>query len=229
MIDKPINMQALQKRYQKRFTFTRMAKEASKEGEYVTAIRYFNEYLKTMADINDVDPFEIPPTIFDQERDISEMLLVSQIYWELTKIYDMTPKLHSEFTKSLNQFIRFTVNQQYQVVNAEILRKHLRSPNINNAEEFRAAYDQIFIESSKCYISTFCFGIDHNITNTLREFKKELIEFKIGLSFVKIYYYLSPILIKFLSKRNLLKSIFVTISKPFLFSTAITFELFRKE
>jgi hypothetical protein len=185
------NLHALNKRYQARFTYTRLAREAFKQGDFVTAIKNYNEYLKTMGDIHDQDPLALSPEIFDPQRDVPEMLLVSHIYWELAKIYDMTPKLQGEFTKVLNQFIVFTINQPFQVVNAEILRKHLKQPGITNYAEFRAAYDKIFVESDKCFISTLCFGSDHPVTNDLRLIKRFLEKRQIGISLISVYYRIS--------------------------------------
>lgn len=223
MSEKKKNIQALNKKYQQRFTYTRHAREASIQGDFINAIRHYNEYLKIMADIHDVDPFTITPAIFDPKKNISEILLVSQIYWELAKIYDMTPKLQGEFTKALNQFVIFTINQPFQVVNAELLRKHLRKPHIKNSIEFQAAYDKIFIESDKCYISTFCFGSDHEITNSLREFKNGLSKSKSGKIAIAKYYYYSKILIE-VSERNIIFEKILKITfVPFLFLISIPF------
>lgn len=226
--EKSKNLHALNKRYQTRFTYTRLAREAFKQGDFIAAIKNYNEYLKTMADIHDQDPLELSPTIFDQQKDISEILLVSQIYWELAKIYDMTPKLQGEFTKVLNQFVIFTVNQPFQVVNAEILRKYLKYPGITNYTEFRAAYDKIFIESDKCFISTLCFGNEHQVTNDLRLTKTFLQKSVFGITLISLYYRLSSKLISF-AKSNKLVNRFIKVIfyLPLLFSSYLSRVLFK--
>lgn len=208
------NLQALNKRYQNRFTFARVAREAFKKSDYIVAIKNYNEYLKTMGDIHDQDPLELQPSIFDPNKDVSEMLLVSQIYWELAKIYDMTPKLQGELSKVLNQFVVFTINQPFQVVNAEILRKYLKKPGLNNHNEFKAAYDKIFIESDKCYISTLCFGNNSFETKNLRNFKDFIKHTSWGLAFIKNYYRASSRFVFFLKDKPLLVKVFNFFIKP---------------
>ncbi len=57
---------------------------------------------------------------------MTEMLLISHVYWELSRVYEMTPKLQVAFDKCLKQFVRFTINQPYQVLNSEVLRKYIK-------------------------------------------------------------------------------------------------------
>lgn len=223
------NLQALNKRFQNRFTYTRLAREAFKQCDFVTAIKNYNEYLKTMGDIHDQDPLALQPTIFDPVKDVSEMLLVSQIYWELAKIYDMTPKLQGEFSKVLNQFVVFTINQPFQVVNAEILRKYLKKPGLTNYNEFRAAYDKIFIESDKCYIATLCFGNDAIETQRLRMFKNLIQENFLGLKFIKYYYSTSYKLVSFFENKPVSLKVFNFFISPILkIISNITFYLLSK-
>jgi hypothetical protein len=226
--EKTKNLHALNKRYRARFTYTRLAREAFKQGDFVTAIKNYNEYLKTMGDIHDQDPLELSPEIFDPQKDVSEMLLVSHIYWELAKIYDMTPKLQGEFAKVINQFIVFTVNQPFQFVNAEILRKHLKQPGITNYAEFRAAYDKIFIESDKCFISTLCFGNDHQVTNDLRLIKRFLEKSKIGIILISIYYRTSSKVVSLASNNQSFSSFIKTIFYlPLIVSSKLSRVIFK--
>lgn len=226
--EKSKNLHALNKRYQARFTYTRLAREAFKQGDFVTAIKNYNDYLKTMGDIHDQDPLALSPEIFDPQKDVSEMLLVSHIYWELAKIYDMTPKLQGEFAKALNQFIVFTINQPFQVVNAEILRKHLKQPGITNYAEFRAAYDKIFVESDKCFISTLCFGNDHQVTNDLRLIKHFLEKNKYGILLISLYYRNSSRLVRLAEHNQKIHSFIRTIFYlPLIISSKISRVFFK--
>jgi hypothetical protein len=148
------------------------------------------------------------------------MLMISQVYWELTKIYDKTPKLQDDFGKALNQFVLFTINHPYQVVNAEILRRHLKANPSPNLPIFKAAYDKIFIESSKCYIATYAYGEQHWITRCLRNWKSQLNQSKYGLSFIKLYYYCSSRLVQTCEKNHIYQTFFTTIFRPILFCFA---------
>lgn len=60
-----------------------------------------------------------------------------------------------------------------------------------NPELFHNAYQQIFVQSKKCYIVTFCYGDLHPQTQKFREFKDWLLDFPVGQEVVRIYYQLS--------------------------------------
>ena len=64
--------------------------------------------------------------MFDAKRQVTELLLISHVYWELARINEMPPKLQKNFSRSLNQFVKFTINQPYQVLNSEMLRKYIK-------------------------------------------------------------------------------------------------------
>jgi hypothetical protein len=214
------NIQALQKRFQTRFSNIRLARECVKTGDLITGMKHYNAYLKVLADVHDCDPFQLKPESFNPTTELSEMLMISQVYWELTKIYDKTPKLQDDFAKALNQFVVFTINHPYQVVNAEILRKHLRGNLSPNMPILKAAYDKIFIESSKCYIATYAYGETHWITSTLRLWKKQLNQSHLGLVFIRSYYWTSSHLVELCKSHKLFKFSLNLIARPFLFSFA---------
>lgn len=214
------NIQALQKRYQTRFSNIRFGRESVKAGDLIAGMKHYNAYLKVLADVHDCDPFQLKPESFNPNTELSEMLMISQVYWELTKIYDKTPKLQDDFAKALNQFVVFTINHPYQVVNAEILRKHMRGNLSPNMPIFKTAYDKIFIESSKCYIATFAFGERHWVTSSLREWKQYLNKTSSGLFFIQVYYLISSHLVNIADKNSWIKYSINLIARPFLFSFA---------
>jgi hypothetical protein len=212
------NIQALQKRYQTRFSNVRMARESAKSGDLINSIKYYNAYLKILADIHDVTPLELKPEQFNPKSELSEMLMISQVYWELTKIYDKTPKLQDDFSKVLNQFVIFTINHPYQIVNAEILRKYMRGNLSPNMHIYKAAYDKIFIESKKCYIATFAFGDSHWVTSSLRQWKLKLNQSHFGILFIRTYYTVSSRLVAACEKNMFLKFCINLFVRPFLIS-----------
>lgn len=210
---------ALQKKYAQRITIARQAREAFLQKDYINATQKYHEYLAILAELNEVsDIYQLAPKMFDSKRQITEMLLISHVYWELARINEMTPKLQQNFSKSLNQFVKFTINQPYQVLNAEMLRKYIKknkriTPQLSLLND---AYQQIFVQSKKCYIATMCFGGNHETTNALREFKSVIIDYKIGQSFVAFYYKYSSSLVKNCETRPWLTSYINFFSKPIL-------------
>ena len=185
---------ALQKKYGQRITIARQGREAFLQKDYINASKKYSEYLGILADLKDLDDiYRLSPTHFDKKREITEMLLISHIYWEIARINETTPRLQKTYHKALSQFIKFTANQPYQVLNAEMLRKFIKknknSPQLPSLNE---AYSQIFVQSKKCYIASMSLGFDHEHTQTLRLFKLKILKFSIGRKFVEYYYRFSP-------------------------------------
>lgn len=224
---------SLQNKFSKRITIARQGREAFLEKDYITCMQKYNEYLKIIAETKEVeDIYNLNPSHFDDSTQLSELLLISHVFWEMARINEMTPKLDATFLKCLNQFVKFTVNQPYQVLNAEMLRKYIKITGKKSrlSHRYNDAYSQIFVQSRKCYIATFCFGDEHTVTNNLRLFKYELLNWPFGESLVALYYKISSSLISKLNKSPWKRSFFTSMVKPFLlcFSLFTETSIFKK-
>jgi len=224
---------ALQRQFNRRITIVKKGREAFLAKDYVNCMHNYLDYLKILCETKESeDIFKLNPTMFDDSTQLSELLLISHVYWEMARIYEMTPKLQDNFQKSLDQFVKFTINQPYQVLNAEMLRKYIKLTGKNSRliDKFQEAHSHIFTNSKKCYIATHCFGDQHLVTHRLREFKQELVMWPYGLKLVELYYRSSSTLIYFLVKRKKLNLFFASIIKPSLqtFSLLTQTSIFRR-
>ena len=218
---------ALQKKYSQRITIARQGRDAFGAKDFLTASKKYNEYLSILANFYDLeDPFALSPTLFDSKKDVTEMLLISHVYWDIARINEMTPKLQKNFTKAVTLFVKFTVNQPFQVLNAEMLRKYnKKNKNSPCIVQLNQAYQQIFVQSKKCFIATLCYGEGHPTTLTLRSFKQDLLSTKSGFLFVEVYYRISSPLTLYCEEHKLLRVLLVSIAKPFLSLLAKTSSL----
>lgn len=179
----------LNHRFEHRITVARFGKESMDAGNYANALLKYNEYFRIMADVKQVkDAYSLTPKNFDPKKDLSEMLMMSHLYFEMARIYDASPRFTEEAKKCVDQFVLFSIDQPYQVINSELARKSLRKRSFKNPKFFRDAYEQIFVKSKRCYIVTFCYGDTHPITNQYRQLKDLLLEYKAGQELVRIYY-----------------------------------------
>lgn len=175
-----------------RITVTRFGKEALDTGDYSGAIRRFNEYLLTIAEAKGASNiYGIKVHQFDPQKDLTEMLMISHIYFEMARIYDASAKFQDDAQKCLEQFVHFSANQPYQVVNSELVRKYLKKSVFKNHDLFRNAYQQIYVQSKKCYVVTFCYGDSHPVTQAYRALKEVMLESHLGRELVRQYYLLS--------------------------------------
>lgn len=182
-------MLVLKHKFENRITIAKFGKESLDAGDYSTALQKFVEYMQIMADVKKVpNVYGLKPGHFDSRKDITEMLMISHVYFEMARIYDAVPKFADESKKCLEQFVTFSANQPFQVVNSEMIRKHLKKSVFKNPDAFRAAYEQIYVQSKKCYVVTFCYGDQHPVTQEYRELKDWLLQFTWGQRLVRSYY-----------------------------------------
>lgn len=201
-----------------RISVAKVGKEALDGGDYANAVKRFVDYLSTIAEAKEVTGiYSIRTNHFNPQKDLTEMLMISHIYFELARMYDAVPKFHDESKKCLEQFVHFSANQPFQVVNSEMLRKYLKKSQFKNQEAFRYAYQQIYVQSKKCYVVTFCYGNDHSVTNEYRTFKDWLLDYSWGFHFVSLYYRSSSQLVERYADAWALKALSTLFIKPTLF------------
>lgn len=182
----------LKHKFENRITMVKFAKESMSVGDYGNALKKYTDYLTTMAEVNKChDFYALSVNHFNPKKDVTEMLMISHVFFEMARMYDAVPKYHNECKRCLEQFVHFSVNQPYQVVNSELVRKYLKNGSLKNAEVFRQHYQQIFVQSKKCYVVTFCFGDSHVVTEEYRDFKNWLLGHRKGQELVRLYYLFS--------------------------------------
>jgi hypothetical protein len=204
---------ALQKRYGQRITIARQGREAFLAKDYINASKKYNEYLGILAESKDMeDIYKLSPAMFDNKTQVTELLLISHVYWELARIHEMAPKLQGTFHKALSQFVKFTSNQPYQVFNSEMLRKYIKKNKRVSSQigYLNEAYSQIQVQSKKCFIATEVFGENAAETNQLRIFKNELSSWPLGTSIIALYYRISTLIINFKERDNIFAIIFLS-------------------
>lgn len=206
----------LKHKYEIRVSIAKQGKAAYDSKDYMVAISKYREYLDIMANVHNVAWLELHPDLFDPTKQLTEMLLVSHIYFELAKMYDYSEKFQAACFSCLDQFVTFSINQPYQILNSELIRKQMRRTGFKNSPQFYDAYRRIHLQSNKCFVVTHCFGEDHLVTYKFRVFKKLLQQSPFGLRLVEHYYRLSPKLIGFLQTHPNLENLFAQSARTFL-------------
>lgn len=192
--------------YRTRLTHLKRAQLFVKEDKMSLAVDSYNKYLGILALYFDTTEDKLSPSFFDPEKDMTELLLISHAYWDLSKAYDRSPNLHRDCLRCLEQFMKFSIGFKYQHVNAQIIRKFNNKKQAHNPKAFEAAYQRIQISSKRCYVATQCFGPEHEKTEILRHFKLKIAHHERGLDFIDFYYSFSPKLVEMMEKKPILKS-----------------------
>jgi len=217
-------MLKLMHKYETRITVSRFGKESLDVGDYGNALKKFLEYFNVMVEYKKVnDIYDLRVTHFDQKKEVTEMLMISHIYFEMARIYDASPRFAQDCAKCLDQFVHFSANQPYQVVNSELVRKSLKKTKFQNHMLFYNAYQQILVQSKKCYVVTFCYGPDHAVTQEYRLLKEQLLTFRLGQKFVELYYRYSSSVVEKWSESAFMKIVAKYFVRPALLVFSKTF------
>ncbi len=204
-------------KFNNRITIAKFGKQALDAGDYGTAIQRFVEYMEIMAEYKKTkDFFSLKVSQFDSKSELTEMLMMSHIYFEMARVYDAVPKFQEESKRCLDQFVAFSTNQPYQVVNSELIRKHMKKSAFKKPEVFLNAHRQIYVQSKKCYVVTFCYGNDHQITRDYRLFKDWLLDYPFGQELVRIYYKYSSVMVSNWEKRPAMHLVSKILVRPLL-------------
>lgn len=210
-------MLVLKHKFDHRITTAKFGKKSFDVNDYAGSIQKFKEYLLIMAEVKKVrDVYSITPSHFDPKKELTEMMMISHIYFEMARMYDAIPQFHEETKNCLNQFVKFSANQPYQVVNSELIRKHLKKSRFKNVDDFRLAYQQIFVQSKKCFVVTFCYGDTHPLTQEYRALKDVLIDYSWGRELVRIYYSHSSVMVTRWENNQAFRFFMGTILRPLL-------------
>jgi len=212
--------------YRTRLNHLKRAQALVREDKMAQAVESYTKYLGVLALYFDTTEDKLSPTLFDAEKDLTELLLISHAYWDLAKAFDRSPNLQRDCLRCLEQFVKFSIGFKYQHVNAQIVRKFNNKKQAHNPKAFELAYQKIQIASKKCYIATSCFGDEHAITNQLREFKLHISKHERGKDFIDFYYQVSPLIIKITNHNKLTKTLEQIFIKPTLYVLAKTIKTY---
>lgn len=214
--------------FKDRLKVLRHAQEYSAGGEIPKAVEKYTHYLAILATYYKTEEAQLSPKLFDQSKDLTEMLLISNVYWDLAKAYDRSPRLQKECIRCLQQFVTFSLGYKYQHVNAQMLKKFLRSKKAHNKKAFQQALDRLNVESKACYVATHAYPQNnYDILTTLRGFKRDIYNYKLGRIFVENYYHYSPKLVSLMEKSSILDLLInKMIIKPFIFLFAFVIKKF---
>lgn len=158
------------------------------------AARSFHTYIRILEDWKGVAEGGLNPRHFDAKKDLSELLLISGVYWDLAKLYDRTQSKgkQKEFLHYLEKFILFSKGMSYEALSAETLRRYIAHNKSMHRSEFRNAYR--ILSGSSCFVATALADVcEEDTVPRLRRFRDErLSRSSPGRGFIRWYYRFAP-------------------------------------
>jgi hypothetical protein len=160
------------------------------------AVKHFKNYIHVLEELNRLPPGGLLPTHFDLKKDLSELLMISGVYWDLVKLYDRTrsKERYQEFAGYLEKYVVFSKGMPFQHLCAEALRKYIVSEKPIHRDEFKNAYRAL--STYKCFVASALVDVtDEQTIPRLRDFRDQwLVRFYFGRLFIEAYYELGPLL-----------------------------------
>lgn len=161
------------------------------------AVKSFHSYLRILEDWKSVPEGKLTPSHFDIKTDVPELLLISGVYWDLTKLYDRTRSLEKEreFKHYLEKYILFARGMPFQHVCLETMRKYINNDKPLHKAEFKNAYKMLGGTSS-CFVATSLMDVcEPDTMPRLRRFRDECLRGSSGgRAFIRWYYHAGPVL-----------------------------------
>jgi hypothetical protein len=140
--------------------------------------------------------------LFDKDKDLYEIVLLSGIYWDIAKLYDKAKRLDQkkELALALQKYVTFSKGMPFQPLSGEALRRYLGSGKCKHRVEFKAAYTALTGE--KCFVATSLLDVTDPMTIVrLRNFRDgTLRKSSVGRFLVAVYYRNSPRLVRTLDR-----------------------------
>jgi hypothetical protein len=189
-------LQYKQQLLQKRIDLANAGVRAYEAKRMNEAVTHFLSYIRILENWKGVGPGQLLPTHFDVKRDLTELLLISGIYWDLVKLFDRTQseKKLKDFYHYFDKYVSFSKGLPYQALCAESLRKYLNTDKPVHRSAFKDAHRQLGGE--RCFVATALHDVSEEATlYRLQRFRDEvLLTTPPGRAFVKIYYAYGPVL-----------------------------------
>jgi hypothetical protein len=178
-----------------RVDIARLGIAAYQNRQMADAVKYYFSYLRILEQVKKCGEGQLHPSYFDKGSEMSELLMVSGIYWDLAKLFDKTKTQdkYKEFTKYLEKYILFSKDMPYQALCTEAVRKYLKLNKAIHRDAFRNTY-KLLGGKFKCFVATSLIDVTLPSTHfELRRFRDQVLKtHPWGRSFVAWYYRNGP-------------------------------------
>ncbi len=181
------------KLFNKRMEYARNGATAFKQGNLKEALHNYFGYIEILEKAKDVGRDDLQPKHFDPKQEVAELLLLTGVFWDLSKIHDLGgKKAFDRFRFYLDRFVMFSRGTPFQHVSAELIRKFLVNGSPKNRRDFKNAHLQL--GGGKCFLAT---AVEEHLPERtlprLRTFRDQrLMESRPGRCFVRVYYFIGP-------------------------------------
>jgi hypothetical protein len=198
--------------FQRRVSLVKEGAKAAALKRYGDATSKFHTFIRTMEEYKGATAGGLTPATFDVKKEFADYVLVTEVFWELSKIYDRVKikddrgkeKTNPDLQRYLDKYISFakgvSFEKRFEKLCGERLRKFIQNDKPMNREIFKTAYFKM--TGSKCFIATSVMEeLDPKVFRGLRVYRDRfLAKVFLGRVFIFCYYQCGPLPAFFISK-----------------------------
>lgn len=201
-----------------RVGLVKQARSLMEQRAFSEAAVTYEKYLKTLEVVYNVKTGGLTPAVFNNSTRSKELTLLTSVYWDLLRIYDLSPKYGDRMAKTAQKLVLFL---PFSTIYPDII-KHAESylRQAKNPQIIKALLKTGKGGVSRCFIATAVF--DSNTAPEvliLRGFRDRVLKKStLGRQLTLIYYRFSPTLAGWLARRPHAKKIIACFLRKFAFS-----------
>lgn len=179
--------------WKSRVNLIKQARSLMNQKAYSEAAVSYEKYLRVLEIVYNKKPGQLDPGIFNNSKRSKEMTIITSVYWDLLRIYDMSPRYGDRQRKAaakLAQFVKFSTIYPDIVKRAEAFVRSAKHPDI--IREFLRSSGGM---RGKCFIATAVYGDDPYAREVLllRRYRDTVLrKSPSGRALVYCYYRISP-------------------------------------
>lgn len=178
--------------WKNRVNLIKQARSLMQSKAYSEAAVSYEKYLRILEVIYSKKKGQLGPEIFNKSTKSKEITVITSVYWDLMRIYDLSPRYGNrmqEAAEKLAKFISYSTIYPDIVKKAEIFQRSAKNPQVvkNFLKQTRS-------NRPRCFIATAVFEapLSEEIIS-LRRFRDETLKKTAwGRRFVYFYYLWSP-------------------------------------
>lgn len=179
--------------WKSRVNLIKQARSLMNQKAYSEAAIAYEKYLRVLEIVYNKQPGQLGPEIFNNSKRSKEMTVITSVYWDLLRIYDMSPRYGDRQRKTaakLTQFVKFSTIYPDIIKRADNFLRAAKNPEI--VREFLRSSGGL---KGKCFIATALCADDPLAREVLllRLYRDQYLrKSPPGRTFIHWYYRLSP-------------------------------------
>jgi hypothetical protein len=181
--------------WKSRVNLIRQARGLMQQKAFPEAAVCYEKYLRIMEMVYDLKVGELSPKLFSNSARSKELTVVANVYWDLMRIYDTSPRYGKRMEScalKLAEFLPFSTVYPDVTRKAESFMRNAKNPEI-----VRTFLKQTKKQHGKCFVVTLVFRAPNDPTViSFRAFRDRVLKkYSWGRRFVCYYYKHSPELV----------------------------------